>query len=427
MTDHDRETSGNESSPHTGADHRPERFHQHPDGSGGAGAAPVVGRRADVSLRGPAELADALPYLLGFYPDDSIVVVALHGERGRFGGRIRIGIPDTDEGWYALSLQIAECLEATAQAQGPRPDGAIIFLCQEPGDGESTGKEVTERLRPLVQRLRVACGELEMPVYEALCLSGGAYFSYCCPEPGCCHPDGMPLAAPGTSAMAAAATYAGVRVHGSLREMEKRLTALGPPFADAQEQALDSLSATLVRRMLTAEGRQQVCEDTLTLAGRLLDRFHHAVPSTATRTAADAHDDGLLSHEDAAAIILGLQDRKTRDHAAEWMEGMDVDPALRLWRALSRRCVGSYDEHAAALLTLAGWVAWSGGDAPTARVALGLALRTDPDYLFAQLLHQACNEGLDPELLRRCMREERQLRDADEDGDQSDAGRDASP
>ncbi|WP_375537915.1 DUF4192 family protein [Streptomyces sp. Amel2xB2] len=49
--------------------------------------------RSDIALRGPAELADALPYLLGFYPDDSIVVVALHGPRGRFGGRIRLGIP----------------------------------------------------------------------------------------------------------------------------------------------------------------------------------------------------------------------------------------------------------------------------------------------------------------------------------------------
>ena len=33
-------------------------------------------------------------------------------------------------------------------------------------------------------------------------------------------------------------------------------------------------------------------------------------------------------------MILGLQDRETRDRAAEWMEGPEADPALRLWRAL---------------------------------------------------------------------------------------------
>ena len=81
-------------------------------------------------------------------------------------------------------------------------------------------------------------------------------------------------------------------------------------------------------------------------------------------------------HDDeAAAVILGLQDRATRDRAAEWMEGPEAEPALRLWRALARRCVGPYGEHAAAPLTLAGWVAWSTGDEPEARVALGRALR----------------------------------------------------
>ncbi|MCD9901660.1 DUF4192 domain-containing protein, partial [Streptomyces sp. MT29] len=102
--------------------------------------------------------------------------------------------------------------------------------------------------------------------------------------------------------------------------------------------------------------------------------------------------------------ILGLQDRETRDKAAAWMEGPEGHRALRLWRTLARRCVGPYGEHAAAPLTLAGWVSWSTGDEPGARVALAMALRADPEYTFAQLLHRACNEGLDPETLRRCLR-----------------------
>ena len=97
----------------------------------------------------------------------------------------------------------------------------------------------------------------------------------------------------------------------------------------------------------------------------------------------------------------------TRDQAAEWMEGMDVGPALRLWRALSRRCVGPYTEHAAALLTLTGWVCLvGGGDGATAREPSDSALPTDPDYPFAQLLQRGINEGLDPEPLRRCLREQ---------------------
>ncbi|MFI8851321.1 DUF4192 domain-containing protein [Streptomyces sp. 891-h] len=392
MTHHDRESRGNEPTPSSSSDQ--------------------TSPQPSVSLRDPSELAEALPYLLGFYPDDSLVVVALHGERGRFGGRLRIGIPDDESGWAAFAPQIAECLETSSRARGDRPDGALIFLCQEPGEGHS-GRDVMERLHPLVQQLRRACGELEMPVYEALCLSEGRYFSYCCPDPRCCPPEGRPLAQSGTSAMAVAAAYAGLPMHGSLREMEKRLTPLGPPFAEEQIRVLDSVSAELSPRMLSVEGRPQVRTETLALLGQLLERFQRCSPTAETTLGQDAHDDGLLSHDECAAAVLGLQDRETRDQAAEWMEGADVAPALRLWRALARRCAGPYLGYSAALLTLAGWVAWSGGDVPTARVALGLALRTDPDYLFAQLLHHACNEGLDPKLVRQCLRNEEGLKEAE--------------
>ncbi|MFJ8001931.1 DUF4192 domain-containing protein [Streptomyces sp. NPDC096310] len=361
-----------------------------------------------ITLRSPAELADALPYLLGFHPTDSVVMVALHGERGRFGGRLRLGIPRSPKEWPPVAGQLAECLIEGSERRGARPDGIVAFLCQDPGPDE-TGRQVMERLRPLAQRLRTACGGLDVPVHEVLCISDGRFWSYCCPDRRCCPPEGTGLALPGTSVMAAAAAYAGVRVRGSLREMEAALTPWSAPASvEAQERALDRAGASLVPRILISGSREQVGAETLTLARSLLERLGGA--GTGDRTGADAEDDRLIGDDEAAAVILGLQDRETRDRAAEWMEGPDAAPALRLWRALSRRCVGPYAEHATAPLTLAGWVAWSTGDDVGARVALGLALRLDPSYVFAQLLHQACNEGLDPETLRHCLREERVAR-----------------
>ncbi|MEU5613080.1 DUF4192 domain-containing protein [Streptomyces sparsogenes] len=358
-----------------------------------------------ITLRSPAELADALPYVLGFHPDDSIVMIALHGPRGRFGGRLRLGIPESSEEWPEVCDQLAECLVTGSERRAGRPDGTVLFLCQEPRDGES-GQDVMERLRPLAQRLRTACGGLEVPVFEALCISDGRFWSYVCPDRRCCPPEGVPLTLPGTSVMAAAATYAGVHVRGSLREMEARLAPLAPPRAEEQERALDTAGCELVPRILGGTDCAAVREETLVLLGGMLARFR-AAPPIADQVAADLRDDGLIGDQEAAAVIIGLQDRLARDRAAQWMEGPDAEPALRLWRALSRRCVGSYTEHAAAPLTLAGWVAWSVGDEPAARVALGRALSADPHYLFARLLHQACNEGLDPELLRRCLRQDR--------------------
>jgi hypothetical protein len=215
---------------------------------------------SQVTLRSPAELADALPYLMGFHPDDSIVMVALHGGRGRFGGRLRLGIPSAREEWPDVARQLAECLVTGSEQRVGRPEGVIVFLCQEPSAGEK-GRDVMERLRPLAQRLRTACGGLDVPVLEALCISDGRFWSYCCPDTRCCPEEGTPRALSGTSVMAAAAAYAGIQVRGSLRDMEARLVPLPSPAAAGQEEALDAAAARLLPRILGGVGRETVCEE----------------------------------------------------------------------------------------------------------------------------------------------------------------------
>lgn len=249
-----------------------------------------------------------------------------------------------------------------------------------------------------------------MPVLEALCLSEGRFWSYVCPDERCCPAEGSRLAAVGTSVLAATATFAGLQVRGSLKEIEGRLAPLHGAVADEAERALDRAAAALMPRILDGATREEVGAETLALARTLMRRMTLA-PPVEGGPHADDWDDALLGHDEAASLIFGLQDREIRDVAAEWMEDEEAAPALRLWRALARRCVGAYREHAAAPLTLAGWVSWSTGDEPTARIAFGLALRADAEYRFAQLLHHACNEGIDPEGLRECLREERRRRE----------------
>ncbi|MFE7276844.1 DUF4192 domain-containing protein [Streptomyces sp. NPDC057623] len=448
MTNHSEATGSPESDDNTGGEHhraagatdandtpemhhaqvRPDEDHGHTGRAGHTGRTGHAGRtghveRLDcstheahlpehqVTLRTPAELADALPYLLGYRPEDSIVLVALHDRagRGRFGGRARLGIPASRDDWDSAARQLAHGLVRGSERRGVRPEQMVAFLCQEPTEGE-TGRQVMERLRPLAQKMRVACGGLDVPVIEALCISDGRFWSYCCDRAECCPSEGRPMGLPGTSVLAAAATYAGVQVRGTLRELRARLQPLETAAALEQEAALDKVGMALVPRILDDASRAGVAEQTLELAERLRCRFA-AAPLLPGALTADLRDDELLGHDEAARLILGLQDRSTRDRAAEWMEGDEAGPALRLWRALARRCVGPYSEHAAAPLTLVGWVAWSTGDDLEAREALAMALGADRDYLFARLLHQACNEGLDPESIRRCLRAEREGRE----------------
>ncbi|MFJ4863788.1 DUF4192 domain-containing protein [Streptomyces sp. NPDC088748] len=362
-----------------------------------------------ITLRSPAELADALPYMLGFHPTDSLVMVAVHGEGGRFGGRLRVGIPSTPAEWEDTARQVADCLIRGSERRAGKPDGIVVYLCQEPA-GEEDGRRVMDGLRPLAQRIRLACGALDVPVLEALCLSAGRFWSYVCPDERCCPAEGTRLAAVGTSVLAATATFAGLQVRGSLKEIEGRLAPLRGAVADEAERALDRAAAVLVPRILDGTTREEVGAETIALARALMRRMTLA-PPVEGGALGDDWDDALLGHDEAASLILGLQDREIRDIAAEWMEDEEAAPALRLWRALARRCVGAYAEHAAAPLTLAGWVCWSTGDEPTARIAFGMALRADAEYRFAQLLHHACNEGIDPEGLRQCLREERRRRE----------------
>ncbi len=360
-----------------------------------------------VRLRSAGDVADALPYLLGHDPDNSVVIIGVHRPHGRLLGRVYSGIPSDPAGWRETAEAMASCLvEESRKRNGAPPDAALVCLCQTPV-ADARGQDVKERLRPLAQLLRTSCGALDVPVIEAICMSAGRYWSYCCATEDCCPPSGNELPRAGSSPMAAAAAYAGIRVRQAPDRRPERLAPLAGDAAVRQVRAFDAAAAALVRPMLGASGDvAAVRAATLELAERVIARFRRA-PAAIDEISPDARDDALITSQEAARLILGLQDRVTRDIAAEWMEGAEAPAALRLWRALARRCVGEFAEHAAAPLTLAGWVAWSTGDASGAQTALARALEADPQCTFAGLLLQACREGVDPEGLRRCMRQQR--------------------
>ncbi|MFI0235053.1 DUF4192 domain-containing protein [Streptomyces sp. NPDC016845] len=369
--------------------------------------------QAKITLSTAGELAEALPYLLGFRPDDSVVLVALH--KGRFGGRVRLGIPERPEDWPSVAQQMAHCLIGECERRDGRPDSVVAFLCQDATVmAPDSAQRVMERLRPFAQLLRTACGCLDVPVTEALCLANGRYWSYCCPRPECCPPEGNPINTGETSVMAATAAYAGIHVRGSVQEVRARLAPLQTALVAEQTRALDAAAMELVPRIFAGVSREEVEAETLDLARRVMRRLLDA-PGEDADLEADLRDDELLAHDEAATLILGLQDRETRDRAAEWMEGAEADCALRLWRALARRCVGPYGEYAAAPLSLAGWIAWSLGDTVETDQALEMALTVDPRYVFARLLNAARADGVDPEPVRRSLRGQRAGREESAD------------
>ncbi|GAB2735627.1 DUF4192 domain-containing protein [Kitasatospora kifunensis] len=365
-----------------------------------------------VRMRGPADMAAMLPYLLGFYPDDSIVAVGLHGSASRQGGAIRLDIPEDPNDWPIIAVELARLLITLSEQRDRRPDAVLLYLCRDPEPG---ARPVRTQLRPLADQLLRVFREFEVPVKESLCVSGGRWWSFLCSDPACCDPHGTAiLAGQEPRAVVAAATYAGLAPRGSRKAIGAALAPIGPPVGDAQRRALERLVPSPAG--LTQSGAE---ERTGEAAARLIAQAmadSQAGPPT-------------LDEVRAARLIVALQDRENRDRAAEYAEPVELAAAQRLWRFLARRCVPPFEEFARAPLTLLAWTSWLAGDTATSRVALGRALDLDPSYTLAELLYQSLNGGLEPDGLLNIVRAERARR-TDPDlvpGDPDAAERTAGP
>ncbi|MEU1508599.1 DUF4192 family protein [Kitasatospora sp. NPDC005748] len=353
---------------------------------------PASGGRP-VTMRGPADMAELLPYLLGFFPDDSIVAVGLQGPDLHQGGVIRLDIPEAPQQWSAAADETASLLVGLSERRDRRPVQVLLYLCQDP-DREH-GPPVLDRLQPLAEELRAAFQARGVRVKESLCVSAGRWWSFLCRREGCCDPAGHPVRhSPAPGPVAAAATFAGLAPRGSRKAIVAAVGPIGPPEADAQRLAL----ARVLDSRAPSPSREQ--------GGALLDQAVAEFMAGAR----------VLDDHRTARLLVALQDRRTRDRAAEYIRPEELAPTQRLWRFLARRCVPPYAGYAPPPLTLLAWASWVAGDTATARVVLAHTLRLAPTYLLAQLLYESLNGGLSPEELLASVAAERGRRSAGERG-----------
>ncbi|MEV7927631.1 DUF4192 domain-containing protein [Kitasatospora sp. NPDC088779] len=360
---------------------------------------PSSGHRP-VTMRGPADMAELLPYLLGFYPDDSIVAVGLQGPDLHQGGVIRADVPESPEQWPAAAEETAALLVALSERHGERPVQVLLYLCQDRTTAHAP--PVVDGLRPLAGDLRAAFGRRGVAVKESLCVSDGRWWSFLCRRAGCCDPAGNPIRrAPGPGPAAAAAAFAGLAPRGSRKAIIGGLAPIGPPGADAQRAALARAEAAEAANGADGAGGSggaSVQEQGADLLDQAFAEF-----------AAGARE---LDEERAARLLVALRDRLTRDRGVEYARPAELAPAERLWRFLARRAVSPYEGCAVAPLTLLAWASWVAGDTATARVVLGHVLRLDPSYLLAELLYESLNDGMTPDALLAAVEAQRRRREA---------------
>ena len=180
---------------------------------------------AVLRVRDPGDLIEAIPYLLGFHPRDSLVLVGLDGFRVGVTARVDLA-----------ELADADVLPTTVRVMR---DGGAAYLVAVVYDASA------ERVSPDSMPWRKAIDDITdcaarsgIEVMDALLVAGGRWWSYECAGTDCCPAEGRAI--PGDASPAAAtATYAGLV---ALADRDELFTALAPD-AESDRARLEPMLA----------------------------------------------------------------------------------------------------------------------------------------------------------------------------------------
>jgi hypothetical protein len=189
--------------------------------------------RPTIHIRGTEDLLALIPFLLGFQPDTSLVLIAVDDVSGGIAMGARLDLPSADQPLgpvrAALDLVLAKL---TAR------DGISVVLA---------GYGPTDRVEPTVSAAADAVQAAGIPIRDALRVADGRFWRLRCPDPmpdpvtnpwtdpstgpaGC--PPGGVAFEPATSPAAAAAVYAGLV---ALPDREALAATLAPVTGPARD------------------------------------------------------------------------------------------------------------------------------------------------------------------------------------------------
>ena len=324
----------------------------------------------------PAALLRLVPHLLGFMPEESLLVIGVTPPRDRIHVTLRYDLPDPPEA--DLVADIAAHAVGVLSAQ--RLTAAVVI-----GYGPET------LVTPVANELRDVARQAAIDVRDFLRVQDGRYWSYVCANQACCPPAGVPFdAAAIDPAEAEALASVGDRILASRAALAARVAPLGGIAAESMRQAtrraeqhIAQLLAKVRKSARLGAARHMIAAEGLAAVGAMITRYREG-----GRFATDY---------EIARITVALRDLRVRDDAWARMDPGHAEAHQRLWTDVARRAQPGYVAAPAALLA---FVAWQSGHGALANVALDRALADDPRYSMALLLRQVITAGAPPSLAR---------------------------
>jgi len=317
--------------------------------------------RPDSPLDRPGVLIAALPAVLGFVPEESLVLVtAAHGEMG--------AVMRADLGSDQAGDSLGHLAEMAAAS------GAEIAIAVIVDDRGAACQMCAEEYRDLAHQLAVELATRDVELFAVHVVdkvaAGGRW--YCADG---CGSSGV-VEDPAASPIAAAAVLDGRRLYTRRSE----LVAVVEP-ADPER------SAELAR---VIEQRGQLDPD----------RPDSQTRSDIEHAFACAEQIGRgrpLAEDPLARLALALTDPRVRDTLYALAVGDHAGSAESLWADLARRLPEPWRVEALVLLAFS---AYARGDGPLAGISLDAALRGVPWHRMATMLDKALQSGMRPEQIR---------------------------
>lgn len=313
----------------------------------------------------PGALIAALPAVLGFVPEKSLVLVSL--EDRQLGAVMRADLVDdlmADAG--RLAEVVASSGADAAVAVIVDAEAALCPMCSDDH-------------RRLCQELTTALAEHGVRLAQAHVVdrieAGGSW--YCVDGCGAHGAVDDPAASP----LAAAAVVDGRRLYGRRADLQAVVALSDPSHAAGLAGALTA-GAERRNALWTSDpdgcGRTDV-ERVVTLAARV-------------------SVGGRVDDDDLVTVACSLTDVAVRDTLYALAVGSQAAAAESLWGLLARTLPDPWRVEPLVLLAFS---AYARGDGPLAGIALDMALQADPDHRMAGMLDTALQSGMRPEQIRQ--------------------------
>lgn len=304
--------------------------------------------RPVTKLNGPGDAIAMIPYLLGFTPDESLVVIVLEGPRKRFGPCFRMDlVTDADD-----AEEQARYTRSLVRQHSFRCVMLFAFSATR-----QPAQTVLETVEPQLTSAGV-------DVVDAIRADGARWWSMSCTDPLCCPPEGTAYDVE-TSRVAAEAVLAGLQ-----RAPDREsLRAQVAPLDSERQKAVAATASATASAVSIAEGVMPLVESAL----RRVDE---------------------LSIEEIARLAAIVQDLPARDEAWAMMSRGSARQHFELWRRVMQSVP---DELLSPVGSLAAFAAWLSGNGVLASHAAERVLSVDPGYSMARLVIEALNAALHPD------------------------------